>query len=218
MVYRKMKKMGKLALLGAGAYGAAKMGPEAFKMAKYSLKAIKGIKSMLNVEYKVCDTTANTTPNTTGFITSLSNIQEGADYSNRNGLVVKASSVYLKATLFQNTAANATAIRTMLIIDNDNTGSTPAVTDVLEASNVISPLNHTNGKRFKVIHDKVICVNNNGEEEKFLKVYKKLYHHIRYSNTTTGTREGQLYLLVVSDATINLPAFNYYSRLRYIDN
>ena len=186
--------------------------------AKKALKVANFVKGLVNAEYKMLDTSAATTPTATGYVAALSTILEGADYNNRNGLSIKAASLFLKATIFQNPAANASAVRCLICIDSDNTGTAPVVSDILETSSVISPLNHTNGKRFKILTDRTYCVNNNGEQERFIKKYIKLRHHIKYSNTTTGTRSGQLYMLVISDTLTNNPSFNYYTRLRYLDN
>lgn len=217
--YRKNKGKGK----GKGSkkwwdkkYSAYDMALKAWGMAKY-------IKKLINVESKFCDTTLGVTAvTTTGAVTQLSAISEGSDYNNRDGLSVKAQSIYIRGmTSVSSSATDANEnIRLILFIDKESVGA-PALGDLLEnAGNYLSPLNHTNGKRFQVLCDKVITLQSNGSNSKPFKIYMPMRHHLKWYNTTTGTKQGHVYLAYVSDGNTAAtePTLEFYSRLRYIDN
>lgn len=182
-------------------------------------KELMALKKLINVEKKFIDTgVIAVNPSNTGTNTILTNIAQGADYNQRNGNSIKLSSTYLKLIFANNPTSAATFLRVMMFIDNDNIGSAPAVTDVLEAASVVSPLNHTNGKRFKILSDKTLCASLQGPDIVKYNQYKMLSNHVKYSNATTGSREGQLYILLISDQSVNTPSVSYFVRSRFIDN
>lgn len=185
--------------------------------------AIKDIKSLINVESKFCDTNfATTAVNTTGGIQWISSISEGSDYNNRDGLSVKAANMFLRGTVTVATTPTnyAQNLRFIVFIDKESVG-TPTTTDLLESpTNYVSPLNHTNGKRFQILWDKVYDVQVTGSSGRVIKLWRKLGHHIKWLNTTTGVKQGHIYVAYLSDgnaAGVN-PNLTFYSRIRYIDN
>lgn len=194
-------------------------------MAVKAAKGVRYIKNLINVERKFNDTVySGTAQTTTPVITSLSAISEGSDYNNRDGLSVKPSSLSLRGVVSaqaSQTVGNV-FVRCMIIRDKEGLGTAPVDSDILESKNDInSPLNHVNGKRFQVLHDKMYSISDGGGPSGHaFKAFKKLSGHIRYSNSTTGTREGQLYMLTMSSTAtaIDEPLVAWYARLRFIDN
>lgn len=188
-------------------------------------KAIKDIKELINVEKKFFDVTGNTSGGSAGQITSLSNIAEGNDYNNRDGLSVLAQSTFFRGIWRSaGTETTSTIVRLILFCDNDQRGTDPAVTDILETASYLSPLNHVQNKRFTIIWDTSFEVEpvGSGKITKIDKRYRKYNAHIKYSSTAgadASAYEGNLYLLdITSTPAVAAPTVNWYHRLRYTDN
>lgn len=203
--------------------GYAYSGLKAVAMAANALKTANYVAGLINVEQKFCDTTLGVTSvTTTGAVSWLSSISEGSDYNNRDGLSIKAKSLYMRGNVAM--AAGATDqtenIRCLLFIDKES-GTAPTLGDVLEnSSNYLSPLNHTNGKRFQILWDKVYSLSANGKETQAFVINQNLRQHIKWYNSTTGTKQGHVYFGYVSDGNTATtePTLEFYSRIRYIDN
>lgn len=189
------------------------MAAKAWAMAKY-------VKSLVNVERKFYDVTfMNEAPPTTGLIYPLTQIAQGDTYATRDGNSVKAVSLFIRLTAVLNSSADQTFMRLCIFKDNENNGTTPAVADLLEsASNYISPLLHTNGTRFSVIKDHTINLTKEINAKQY-KSFIRIPHHIKFSGSAgTDTKEGNIYLLLMSDQATNLPVVDFTTRLRFIDN
>jgi len=121
-------------------------------------------------------------------------------------------------------ATTFTVLRLILFRDMENSGSTPAATDVLEtvsgATTVRSPINYTNRDRFSVIYDNCIIMDSSNksgivrEEIPFTK-------HVRYrgtGSTTSSAAEGALFWLAVSDEPTNNPSIAIYTQSLFTDD
>lgn len=189
-------------------------------LASKAYKTAMYLKGLINVEKKFFDTnnTATDVINT-GVIEQLTNIAEGSDYNNRTGRSVKATSNWIQLEFRQHASATQTHLRYLIVIDKENQGTTPAVTDVLKSANVYSPMNIDNGSRFKVLLDKRFSFDSAGTTICQRKHFKKLFHHIKWKGTNgTDEGEGQLYIVLVSNEATNKPGFSYTNRVRFIDN
>lgn len=196
-------------------------------MAAKAMSGVNYLRKLINVERKFNDTVyAEAKQTTTPVITWISDISQGTDYNQREGLSVKLASLQFKGTVYASDTVSGlgaryeSLVRVIIFCDMEG-GSGFSAADLLEAStNINSPLNHTNGKRFIVYHDKYYTVSSGGPSIKEVKVFRKNNEHIRWSNSTTGQREGHLYVLTMSDETVsdNEPSISWYARIRYIDN
>lgn len=187
-------------------------------------KQINVIKSLINVEKKVLDTNADPTPSNTASIVTLSNVAQGDDYNQRNGRKIKADSIYLNGQVrIENTAAKETVLRVIIFIDSESDGETPTAAELLQdGTDLQSPLNYAYaGTRFKVLMDRYLLVSSNGPQNKAIKFYRKLGHHVSYLGTgaTSGNMgTGNIYMLLMSNEPTNTPTFSYWARFRFIDN
>lgn len=185
-------------------------------------KAIQELRKLMNVERKFIDMQVTPAPvDKNGAVVHLSPCNQGSDYNERTGNSIKATSLLLRGYVnLPSTATTGHVMRLILFRDLDNNSSAPTPATVLENVEPNSPLLHTEGKRYKIIRDKLITVSNTGPDIKMVKFNIKLNSHIKYSDPTTGIREGQLYLLVLSDTlTVSEePLFGYDSRIRFVDN
>lgn len=220
------KRIGRKSSKGWGyyagkAYSGVKSGLSTAMMAYKAYKTASYLAGLINVEKKFCDVSfAPTAVNNTGNSSWLSSISEGTDYNQRNGISVKAVSLSLRGSvqLPPSVANEGQQIRLILVRDTEDT--IPGFGDLLEAVTTYSPLNHINVSRFQVLWDHVYTLSAAGTTVVQFRKYFKCSDHIKWSNTTTGIREGHFYLFYVSDGTgaTSNPLLNFYSRMRYIDN
>lgn len=192
-----------------------------FKKRRTFYKVVTANKKGPDTEYKFLDSVfISQAIGTTAVVYGLSVIAQGNDYFNRNGNVVEAKSLYGRMNVNSSATATFNTLRAMVIVDNDNQGTAPVGTDIFEGAsyNYLSPLNHANSKRFTVLWDKVYVVEKANKAAVNTKLYRKLNHSVRYGGTAGFTpREGNMYLVLLSDSPVNTPYVDFDFRLRFTD-
>lgn len=197
-------------------------------IARSAYRTGKYLASLINVEKKFHDVTANNlVPTTTPTIINLSNIGQGADYNNRDGNSVLLQTLQYRMNVLYNGTPGFNKLRMIIFRDNDQRGTDPAAADLLEstaaATAINSPLLHYVNQRFSVLQDTVYTVAAGHlpviAKKKFMKMPPGT--HLKYSSTAAADAsnwEGALYCLFVSDQAANGPSVDYYFRLRFTDN
>lgn len=194
-------------------------------------KDVKFLKDMINVERKVydIDLTAGALATNVGSTSWMSGIATGTGFNQRTGMVVKASSFSLKGTIECNaSAASPTQVRIIIYINKSlNQGVLPGTSDILQSTGSsgiggpITPYQLNNVGDFTVLMDRKYTVDLVQRNQVNVNFRCKLGHHIRWETTgdlIANTESGHIFMLVVSDQSTNQPSFQYYSRLRYVDN
>jgi len=183
---------------------------------------VKYLKSIVNVERKYLDTNASPDPSNTATITLLNGMAPGTTAITRNGQKIKCSSFTFNAFTTIASAAQATMVRAMIVIDHQPNAAAFAATDLLATSSVTGVRNVSNGKRFTVIMDKRISLSVNGPSQYHITKFQKLNFHTEYNTGTAGTiadiTRNALFLFLISSEATNTPDFSYSFRLRFIDN
>jgi len=159
-----------------------------------------------------------TTLNTAASMVCLNGIATGTDYNQRIGREIVLRSNLTRINVVVGANNTNTIVRCILFMDMQANGAVATVTQLLQATNVYSPLNLNNRDRFKVIWDKQYALNSTTNYN----IFEKWYAKIKKSCTYTGTSDqissistGALYMLVYcnDDTTV----VNYYNRLRFTD-
>lgn len=191
-------------------------------LAGKAMSGVNALRKLINVERKFSDEEVNNSVLTGSRIDWMSDVNQGTGYDERDGLSVKCVSEQIRGTFtLQGTTQTPTSVRMMIFVDLDSAGAGFTTADVLESSTVNSPLNHTNGKRFKILKDRVYSLSPNGTEVIHFKHYLKYSDHIRWSNATNGQREGHIYILFLPSSytvSANYVVMSYFNRIRFIDN
>lgn len=209
------------------AYGYLKSGyrftKSALPMAMTALKIAKGVRSLINVEFKTVDSTISAANIlTTGVCYCWSAMAEGTGDDERTGTSIKAKSLLLRFKLNFNSSGNpAQCIRCIMFIDQVCHGAAATTTEVLEASDIYSPLNLEYTKRFRVLKDQTFTLR--GElDAVFRKWFFKFGHETKFIGNTANPADygdGQIYLLILTDEpSINYPTVTMKGRFRYVDN
>lgn len=183
-------------------------------------------KKWLNPEFKSHELDTNTNFDDTGEVIYLTGIAQGDADNTRDGDSIKATGMSLNMTLTQNAAATETFVRIMLIRDNDFAGTnTPViggaggVLDTTDDFRAMKNLDQT--RRYHVLYDKMHIIHSVNGRTKYIKIFKKMSHHVRYVDTGAGSGSGgngALWLMIITNEDTNLPNVNYQMRLRYLDN
>jgi len=110
------------------------------------------------VEKKVIDTAFVSPVSTTGNTLLLSGVATGTDYTNRIGRRIVLRSLFMRGFISLDPTATAAIPqlgRVIIVQDkNPNSGSTFAVTDLLDTASSTSQLNMSNRDRFNILSDK----------------------------------------------------------------
>lgn len=194
------------------------------ELAQNALAGVKYLKGIINAEHKYLDTTISGNISYAGSVTQLSSIPQGDTAVTRDGNSVKCNFVSLKGTITQHSSAINTFVRMILFVDKFNQGTAPTVTDVLVGNSdtqvVNYPLNRNNAGRFQILVDRVYPLSIEGSRTKTVSMFKKFSnHHIKFNGAAgTDEKQGQIYLLLVSNESASFPPVEVYSRIDFYDN
>lgn len=184
----------------------------------------RAIGRMANVETKYIDANNDGTIDSSGTINGLNLIAQGDGNTQRDGNQVRMLDLFVRLNAVQHSSATNTLVRYIAFVDTQSAGATPAVTDVLQASNIASPLNKENAYRFKILIDKTITLSTGGNTYKAMKIYRKLpkyWQKARYIGTTAAVGSqgtNAMWSLTISDEATNTPQVQRYSRVKFLDN
>lgn len=218
-------------------YSAKRQGvPKGFRKAaramhKYSpgidkaLAGVASLRKLINVEFLTHDTSSSITfnnSNSNANMILLSGMAQGDGQGGRTGISILAKSLSIRAHLTMHASASNTRCRILLIRDNwkdpDNI-TEPKYTDVYDSTSLNSFRLITSAGRFTKLWEREYTLTTAVQEQAILRGGVTLNHHIKYnSSTATGLGKGALYLLVLSNESINLPTLTYKTRMKYIDN
>ncbi len=199
-----------------------------FKKAKHPGKlALKKVNKMMrNTEKKRIDTSVSSLASTTAIITPISLTAPGSDGdADRIGNVIALESVLCNYSLRMNTADDFTNIRVMIIKDKQVSGSQFAIADLLQYTSsevaVTSPLNLDGALRFKVLYDRKHSLNQGAKPNATAKFWRNLGGiKARYSGATAviaGVKNTGLFIVFLSDKSMNQPTIVYQTRVRFSD-
>lgn len=165
-------------------------------------------------------------PSTTSTIQLVSSTATGSDISSRDGRKIHAESIEISGNVAMHTSAPFSLYRMVLVRDNLGTTDAPIITDIFADEDGFfngeprlsnpQPL-----KRFTILWDKLITLNENFDGQTQVKAFKfkkKLNFDIYYSGTT-ATDEGKnsLWLIQGSDEATNTPNVSASFVMQYSD-
>lgn len=193
-------------------------------VASKAYKIARTVAHLVNVERKFYDVQTNilnTQFGNPGVILLLTGMAQGADYNQRNGNSVKPVSIQFRVNIFAGTTN--TGYRIILYQDTEPRQALPASSDILEVVATVAPMNHVNGKRFKILKDIHCQVDSTTNVMRQHKFYKKLNGHVKYTGSAGGittTDENNIYMYFLADTIsgTQTPTAQVYTRFRYIDN
>ncbi len=173
-------------------------------------------------EKKYHDIVVTRTPSDAGSRDELTNINQGSSNEQRIGHSLKFVSMLLNLNAKVDPASSGTTVRYNVVLDKQPNGATPAINDIWETSDVISAMNKSNGKRFRILCGGRIDLSPTGDQIKTLSIWKDFkFGDTKYKGNTgtiTDLSTNSLLLVLVSNETVNTPLVEVCCRLRYVDS
>lgn len=167
---------------------------------------------------------------TTGSITLIATIAQGASVNQRVGKKILLKSIQIRGNAKVNAATLLTDLAYLIVYDKRPTGALPAITDILVTANSNSLNNDANSGRFKILKrvDEVFSGNATtpatGLEIKDMGAFLKLPNlPVNFKAAGTGAigdiEMGALYLVTVGDSVAGTAAGNFALafRTRFVD-
>ena len=168
---------------------------------------------------------------TTGSITLLATIAQGASVEQRIGKKVMLKSLQARGDLRQGTTAVVNDVAFMIVYDKRPGGALPAITDILESVNPKAMNNDNNASRFSILKrvDKVLigdtssAVDTNSATACDVTFFLPINRHSIFNAAGTGAigdiDEGALYLVTVGGTAAGTAAatLTVAFRTRFLD-
>lgn len=198
-----------------------KFGNNVGDVARAAYNGVVAIKKLINVEHHKHDTNVTGSQiSNTGAIFSLTDVAQGDGQGERSGDSILCQSMFSRTTVTISPSAVTTCLRYIIFQDKQQiSDSEPAVTDVLQTASCLSPLNEITVGRFKILHDTLYTVQDNGVAIRFTKMFKELNTHVRFNGSAgSDHQKNTIYLLALSDQATNKPILASHIRLNYTDN
>lgn len=190
--------------------------------AQLALKVAKRAMSLINVEKKYLDVTGAADSSATLVATLLNGIAQGDTSITRNGDSIKYINCFIRMNFTLHASGTQSRVRVILLRDIQCNGGLSATGNILASNtNILSPRNLDWNKRYKVYKDKTLVLNTDFPEKSLIFSLKKIKFHTRYTDenaTIASISTNSLLWCVMTDEATNVPAYTFYSRLRFIDN
>lgn len=186
-----------------------------------ALVLAKGVKSIVNAEKKSYDSPfSGTAVSSTASVQRLTDIAQGDDYNGREGRSILLKSIEANLVCQIHGSATNTSMRLVIFKDKHNQGTAPTAADIgITTFYGLRDSNPTAQKRFTVLKDQQIRLQQ-GQVDRFpFQYFRKLNHHVIFDGTaSTDDTQGSLWLLLVSNEPTNTPNISGDVRVRYYDN
>jgi len=180
------------------------------KIARYAgpvgriAKTVGGIMQMINPEKKFVDNNTSTAfiPTTGTAVATYTMMPQGLGDQARTGNTIKGHSIYGRYVLYLDPSATRSTVRLMWVLDKENNGSIPALSDILDNVDVVSGMNLDSSKRYAILRDTVYTMNSGNRTLIKGKFYFPTDFHVHYdgpSGAITDAKENQVFLFAISD-------------------
>lgn len=191
---------------------------------KQLFRDVASLKSLINVEKKYVDYSpyTNFSVATAGTLTCMNLMTQGTSALTRTGQSIKMVSFLCNGSAIINAAATGTIIRFMVFVDRQANGAAATLAQLLNTTDVYSPVNIGFSKRFRFLVDKRISLSANGTEIRTFKRFRKMSIHTEYNQSNNGNigdiDTNSLWIAFISTEATNTPSVTAQFRLRFVDN
>ncbi len=191
-----------------------------------ALKEVRNLKKNIFIHKKALFADNPATVILTGAVlTHMTSIAQGDDFDNRNGRQIKMSSVSIKGQLL-GISGGVGIVRIIIVRDNDNQGTVPAITDIFATSTGFAQGDHrligpNPQRRFTILADKSYVVGSTNANDNLnvpVSISRKVNSKC-YFTGTAGTDEGKgsIWMSVVSNLAANVPTFSGTRKVTFMD-
>jgi len=202
----------------------SKFAGDAYSLASRAVAGVNAIRRLINIETKFVDFSAVTSVTNTSTAIYASALAQGVDVSNRVGDSIRLQGLEYSFRISGDASfVGLSYVRLLIVRDNENSGSTPAVTDLLVSQSSTSLQNWLTRSRFNVLLDEVVGFYSAiGPMIEFRRGTIGQHGHVKYRGTSASVAsaaEGSIFILAFSNATVGTPpAMEYSFRVMYTDD
>lgn len=187
----------------------------AYSMAKKSLylaKKAQGQKELKHTNHSFSDTVSMT-----GTIVSLSTTTEGDGNNAREGNVIYPTSSRIRMNMEMDVDAVNTLVR-VIVFKWLVGGTTPIITDILQTNSINSFKSEANRFNSKILYDRVHQLNIGATTKKMVNINNKFRNYLMaFPEATAQANKNAIYILMLSDETVDLPTVSFQQRLYFKD-
>lgn len=174
-------------------------------------------RNLSSEEKKFDDTSGSVTFSSSGATIAIGNVAQGTDVTQRIGNKIKYTGMQFRMRAYANTSSTAETLRMIIFKDNQDDGSVPLITDLLENNQVESPYKQSNMGRFHIIADRVLSLKDSQQATNVV-FNRKLNSICRYNGTTVNDLiKGGIYFAYIGTQAVNVSDMSYYIRLYFTD-
>jgi len=169
------------------------------------------------------DVSDATAVSATAELIRLSGVAVGDDSTARTGRSILAKTLQIRARFLINASATTSQLRLIIGIDNQPNTTIATAAEILDdTGNAITSMRErdTDRGRFKILVDKVMSVNINGNRTALFNRFIHLgNHHITFDGTAADNdAKGKLFWFCVSNESTNTVTKVMSTRLKFYDN
>lgn len=188
------------------------------------------LRQLINTEFKYSYQIGTDVPLdnfSTPAIYLMNGLVQGTDADNRNGRSILVKSLQCALNVEMIGTETDTKFRFMVVIDKQPNGAVATVSQILQSTgtenSLMAPRNLNNRKRFVILKDQVMSLNEGVRRVGFIKYYRKLNMHTTYNSSDTGTitdiATNALYVILWSNkTTTGRPTLQINNNIRFLDN
>ncbi len=194
---------------------------------KQALREVRKLKSKISVEKKAFFQNLPAIPALTAAIcTHVTAVAQGDDFDERDGNMIKLTSVSLKGQLLGG-GGGTSLVRIVLFRDNDNQGAPAAITDLWNNSTAYSQNDHrlvapNPQRRFTILADKSYRVGSATVNDNFnvpFSISRKVTNKCYFTGTASSDEgKGSIWMIIGSNLASNLPTVVGTMKCTYTDS
>lgn len=200
------------------------------KIARYAgpvgriARTVSSIAQMVNTEKKYVDNTSSliAVPNTGIVVANYTTMPQGLGDNSRIGNSIKGKSISGKLYMSKNIGVQTTGLRLLWVLDKECDGSLPSLAQILDNVDIVSGVNRDYSKRYVILKDQLMTLNDGGGQTKFRKFFFPTDFHVHFDGPTAAigdAKENQVFLFALSDQALGTaPLLTHFGRFNYYDN
>ncbi len=150
----------------------------------------------------------------------MNQVVVGNTANTRVGQSIKIKSFNMRANAGINSSGRITVLRCMVFVDKQQAAdATPTIAVLLDSATPESPINLFSQKRFRVLYDKYITLNDSGHNNYGIDISIPLDMVQLYNGSAaTDIDKNGIFMLLIASEVTNDPVFIHTSWITYRDN
>lgn len=191
---------------------------EVADMAYSAWKGVKYLKDLVNIETKFFDAPYSALTTNAGAVTTLCNIAQGTAQSQRVGDSVKLQTLSFRGVINGNTGSPYAATRIIIFKGDSENAVVPPVNQILQGGQLFDHKTYSDRYRTRILYDRTYVTSNITTIAYPLEFSFPLNFHCNFVPGLSTIEDGGIYMLLITDAAVNVPSFFGTYRVLYTDD